>query len=95
MDLEHFSREVLMIPFEPFSVPGERSGQRHRLTPVGELDLATVPVLEREFNAALLGDADTIASSSISVSSSSWTPAGSVPSCPWTTRAAAGRRGCG
>jgi anti-anti-sigma factor len=60
MDLEHFSREVLMIPFEPFSVRGERSGQRHRLTPVGELDLATVPVLEREFNAALLGDADTI-----------------------------------
>ena|ERR1700730_14033600 len=35
-----------------FSVHSERVGQMHRLTPIGDLDIATVPVLEREFDAA-------------------------------------------
>jgi anti-sigma B factor antagonist len=40
----------------PFSVRSERVGQVHRLTPVGDLDLATVPLLEREFDAAYSPD---------------------------------------
>lgn len=35
---------------EGFSVHGAREGPLHRLTPVGELDLATAPILEREFH---------------------------------------------
>ena len=34
-----------------FSVHSVRDGPLHRLTPVGELDLATAPILEREFHA--------------------------------------------
>ena len=34
-----------------FSVDSVREGPLHRLTPVGELDLATAPILEREFHA--------------------------------------------
>ena len=49
------------MPFyESFSVSSERIGRVHRLTTVGELDIATVSVLEREFDAANGGDADAI-----------------------------------
>lgn len=34
-----------------FSVDSVREGPLHRLTPVGELDLATAAILEREFHA--------------------------------------------
>jgi anti-sigma B factor antagonist len=34
-----------------FLVHSEREGASHRLTPVGELDIATAPILEREFDA--------------------------------------------
>jgi anti-anti-sigma factor len=34
-----------------FSVHSEREGRLHRLTPVGALDLASAPGLEREFHA--------------------------------------------
>jgi anti-sigma B factor antagonist len=37
---------------QPFEVRRERTGSLHRLIPVGELDLATAPILERAFNAA-------------------------------------------
>jgi anti-anti-sigma factor len=36
---------------ERFSVHSVREGLLHRLTPVGELDIATAPILEREFHA--------------------------------------------
>ncbi len=49
-----------MIPTEPFSVHNERSGHVHRLALSGELDLATVPLLEAEFDSARLGEAELI-----------------------------------
>ena len=36
---------------ESFSVHSVREGRLHRLTPIGELDLATAPILERAFHA--------------------------------------------
>ena len=39
-----------------FCVRSGREGGVHRLTPVGELDIATTPILEREFDAALALD---------------------------------------
>ncbi len=45
----------------PFAVLSQRAGELHRLTPVGELDLATLPLLQRELDAAwLLDEPDTI-----------------------------------
>jgi anti-anti-sigma factor len=46
-----------MIKPDLFSVRSERTGRVHRLTPVGELDIATVPVLKEAFEAAF-GDGD-------------------------------------
>ena len=43
-----------------FWVRSARKGAVHRLTPVGELDIATTPVLEREFDAALPLDESTM-----------------------------------
>jgi anti-anti-sigma factor len=46
---------------ETFSVHIERSGPVHRLRPVGELDLATVGILERAFEEVFEdGDAEMI-----------------------------------
>ena len=42
---------------EPFSIRSERCGRTHRLTPRGELDIAAVPVLRKEFE-AVFGDGD-------------------------------------
>jgi anti-anti-sigma factor len=39
------------VAVDGFTVHSERDGRVHHLTPVGELDLATVPILEREFHA--------------------------------------------
>jgi anti-sigma B factor antagonist len=36
----------------PFDVRSERTDRAHRLTPTGELDIATVPILERALDAA-------------------------------------------
>jgi anti-sigma B factor antagonist len=52
--------EMAMIAFPPFSVSNERDHGSQRLAPVGELDIATAPVLERELDAAASGDAETI-----------------------------------
>ena len=41
-----------MFSPEPFSVRSERAGRVHRLTPVGELDIATAPALRTEFEVA-------------------------------------------
>jgi anti-sigma B factor antagonist len=44
-----------------FSVRSERSATVHRLTPIGELDIATTSILEAEFDAACAhDDAETI-----------------------------------
>jgi anti-sigma B factor antagonist len=45
-----------MIPLEPLSVRETNAGGVHRLTPVGELDLATAPLLESAFAAVLRED---------------------------------------
>jgi anti-anti-sigma factor len=46
---------------ELFSIRETREGEAYRLTPIGELDLVTTPILERAFDAALRdGDADMI-----------------------------------
>jgi anti-anti-sigma factor len=47
--------ELLMSISEPLSVRRSREGGVVRLTPVGELDLATVPLLERACD-EVLGD---------------------------------------
>jgi anti-sigma B factor antagonist len=39
-----------MSPPEPFSVRSDRAGGVERLTPVGELDIATAPVLRAAFD---------------------------------------------
>lgn len=46
-----------MITPWPLSIRESREGGVHRLTPIGELDLATVPLLESAFDAAS-GDHD-------------------------------------
>ena len=46
-----------MFSPEPLSVRSERAGRMHRLTPVGELDIATAPILRTEFE-AVFGDGD-------------------------------------
>ena len=35
---------------EPFSVRSERAGRVHRVTPAGDLEIASAPVLERAFD---------------------------------------------
>jgi anti-anti-sigma factor len=46
-----------MISPEPLSIRETRERGVHRLTPIGELDLATVPPLERAFDAVFGDDA--------------------------------------
>ena len=46
-----------MISPGPLSIRETREGGVHRLTPIGELDLATAPLLESAFDAAF-GDDD-------------------------------------
>lgn len=41
-----------------FAVRSERAGGVHRVTPSGELDVATVPLLEREVDAAPVPEAN-------------------------------------
>jgi anti-sigma B factor antagonist len=43
-----------------FWVRSAREGAVHRLTPVGELDIATTPILDREFDAAFSLDELTV-----------------------------------
>ncbi len=51
----------MISPGEPFSIRSERTGPVHRITPVGELDIATVSKLREEFEAVFSdGDAETI-----------------------------------
>jgi anti-anti-sigma factor len=45
---------------QPFSVRNERAGRVHRVTPVGELDISTVPVLESELDAVPALDPDLV-----------------------------------
>ena len=47
--------EVSMIAPGPLSVRETSEEGLHRLTPIGELDIATVPLLEGAFDAALRG----------------------------------------
>jgi anti-anti-sigma factor len=46
-----------MISPRPLSIRATREGGVHRLTPVGELDLATAPLLESAFDGVLEDDA--------------------------------------
>ena len=46
-----------MVTPHAFEVRWERTGNVHRLTPTGELDIATTPILERAFEAVYEGDA--------------------------------------
>jgi anti-anti-sigma factor len=46
-----------MFTPEPFSIRSERRGRTHRLTPLGDLDIASVPLLREEFD-AVFGDGD-------------------------------------
>jgi anti-anti-sigma factor len=51
----------MLSPEEPFSIRSERSGTVHRITPRGELDIATVSQLREEFEAVFSnGNAETI-----------------------------------
>src|ERR1700733_16219682 len=45
-----------MNPPGPFTIRETREGGGHRLTPVGELDLATAPQLESAFDAVFADD---------------------------------------
>jgi anti-sigma B factor antagonist len=45
-----------MISSGPLSIRETREGGVHRLTPIGELDLATAPLLERAFDAVFRDD---------------------------------------
>jgi anti-anti-sigma factor len=47
-----------MMTSESFSVRSERAGRVHRVKAIGELDMATVAVLEPEFDA--IGDHDAV-----------------------------------
>ncbi len=44
-----------MFTPERFSIRSQREGRVHRLTPLGELDIASAPVLRAEFD-AVVGD---------------------------------------
>lgn len=46
----------MISPGEPFSIRSQRTGRVHRITPLGELDLATVPELRKEFEAVFNDD---------------------------------------
>lgn len=50
---EHFSRRgaVIITTPEHLSVHSSREGVLHRLMPIGELDIATAPILEAAFDA--------------------------------------------
>ena len=51
----------MLSPEEPFSIRSERAGALQRITPIGELDLATVPALQHAFESAFSdGDVETI-----------------------------------
>jgi anti-sigma B factor antagonist len=58
-DRKHFVGEMTRMALESFSVRSERTGPVHRITPTGELDMATVPILEREYDAAYALDETT------------------------------------
>jgi len=45
---------------ESFSVRSERTATVHRVIPTGELDIATAPILEREFDAAQVAGEDVV-----------------------------------
>jgi anti-anti-sigma factor len=45
--------EVIMSMPGPLSIRETREGAVHRLTPIGELDLATAPLLQSAFDAVL------------------------------------------
>jgi anti-sigma B factor antagonist len=45
-----------MSPSAPFDVRSERTDRAHRLTPTGELDIATAPILARAFDAVYGAD---------------------------------------
>ncbi len=45
---------------EPFAVASHRVGDQHRVCPSGELDVATVPTLERDLLRVEQGDAEAI-----------------------------------
>jgi anti-sigma B factor antagonist len=45
---------------ESFPITSERTARRHRLAPAGELDIATVPLLEGAFDDVERGDAEVI-----------------------------------
>lgn len=47
------------MALESFTVRSERTGPMHRLTPMGELDMATAHILEREYDAAYALDETT------------------------------------
>jgi anti-anti-sigma factor len=51
--LGRLTREVNALIPELFSIRHRRDGGAYRLTPTGELDLVTTPVLERAFDAVL------------------------------------------
>ena len=44
-----------MLSTDSFRLCSECDGRTHRLTPIGELDLATAPILEHEFDAIQRG----------------------------------------
>jgi len=48
------------VPSEPFQVRSERSPGMHRLTPIGELDMATAPVLGDAIRAGCADDATAV-----------------------------------
>ncbi len=48
----------MSFPPPEFSVRRERTARVHRLIPVGELDIATAPILEQVFNDAYDADED-------------------------------------
>ena len=50
-----WTRDHSLVP-EPFEIRRERAGRVHRLTPTGELDIATTPILERAFDAVYHDD---------------------------------------
>jgi anti-anti-sigma factor len=53
--------EVIMFAPGPLSIRETRIGGVHRLTPIGELDLATAPLLETAFDSVFRdGDAEMI-----------------------------------
>jgi anti-sigma B factor antagonist len=47
---------MIMITPGPLSIRETREGRIHRLTPIGELDIATTPLLESAFGAVFRDD---------------------------------------